>query len=113
VGDPGSAGRGEAPDWFNEADFLVFSFANGRDCEPRSGDREPMDLGGQFIFAHGCASDRCGTRSPILGEKALMARSMFGSSGSLRHLWEHSLKAAKFLDNLARAKGFMDPSEAR
>ena len=43
---------------------------------------------------------------------ALMARSMFGSSGNLRRLWEHSLKTAQFLENLARAKGFMDPSEA-
>jgi putative nucleotidyltransferase with HDIG domain len=43
---------------------------------------------------------------------ALMARSMFGSSGTLRRLWEHSLKIAQFLENMARAKGFMDPSEA-
>lgn len=43
---------------------------------------------------------------------ALMARSMFGSSGNLRRLWEHSLKTAQFLENLARAKGFLDPPEA-
>jgi putative nucleotidyltransferase with HDIG domain len=43
---------------------------------------------------------------------ALMARSMFGSSGNLRRLWEHSLKTAQFLENLARAKNVMDPSEA-
>jgi putative nucleotidyltransferase with HDIG domain len=43
---------------------------------------------------------------------ALMARSMFGSSGTLRRLWEHSLKVAQFLENMARAMGFMEPSEA-
>jgi putative nucleotidyltransferase with HDIG domain len=43
---------------------------------------------------------------------ALMARSMFGSSGTLRRLWEHSLKTAQFLENLARAAGFVEPSEA-
>jgi putative nucleotidyltransferase with HDIG domain len=43
---------------------------------------------------------------------ALMARSMFGSSGGLRRLWEHSLKTAQFLENLAGAKGLMDPAEA-
>ena len=54
-----------------------------------------------------------------LGENAsrrivtgLIARSMFGSSGSLRSLWEHSLKTAQFLVNVASAKGFMDPDEA-
>ncbi|MGA7241054.1 MAG: HDOD domain-containing protein [Bryobacteraceae bacterium] len=43
---------------------------------------------------------------------ALMARSMFGSSGTLRRLWEHSLKIAQFLENMARDKGFMEPPEA-
>ncbi len=43
---------------------------------------------------------------------ALIARSMFGSSGTLRQLWQHSLKAAHFLENMARVKGFMDPAEA-
>jgi putative nucleotidyltransferase with HDIG domain len=43
---------------------------------------------------------------------ALIARSMFGSSASLRPLWEHSLKTAQFLMNLASAKGLMEPDEA-
>lgn len=43
---------------------------------------------------------------------ALMARSMFGTSGALRRLWEHSLKIAQFLENMAREAGIMDPSEA-
>jgi putative nucleotidyltransferase with HDIG domain len=43
---------------------------------------------------------------------ALMARSMFGSSGALRRLWEHSLKIAQFLENMAQAAGIMEPSEA-
>ncbi len=43
---------------------------------------------------------------------ALMARSMFGSSGTLRRLWEHSLKIGRFLENMARVEGFMEPSEA-
>ncbi len=43
---------------------------------------------------------------------ALIARSMFGSSGTLRRMWQHSLKAAHFLENMARVKGFMEPSEA-
>ena len=54
-----------------------------------------------------------------LGENAsrrivtgLIARSMFGSSGGLRPLWEHSLKIAQFLANLASAKGLMEPDEA-
>jgi putative nucleotidyltransferase with HDIG domain len=54
-----------------------------------------------------------------LGENAsrkivtgLIARSMFGSSGALQALWRHSLQTAHYMENLARAKGFMDPAEA-
>jgi putative nucleotidyltransferase with HDIG domain len=54
-----------------------------------------------------------------LGENAsrkiitgLIARSMFGSNGALVRLWRHSLRTAEFLENLARAKGLMEPSEA-
>jgi putative nucleotidyltransferase with HDIG domain len=43
---------------------------------------------------------------------ALMARSMFGSSGALRRLWEHSLKVAQFLENMSRDVPFMAPAEA-
>lgn len=54
-----------------------------------------------------------------LGENAsrkiiagLVARAIFGSTGALAPLWMHSLRTAEFLENLARAKGLMDPSEA-